>query len=169
MTAPQWQSQTDPEPMLRALPTELYQQELRLFCVACVRRVWHLLPDPCRQAVDVAELFARGAASQVQLQAAFDTAAPVIDALWAGGRSPDARAYATQAAGDATAPSPRTLATVLSTTSAAASAVACAAAAESDASHYDATFDAARLAELAAQAALLRQLIPNPTLITAPD
>lgn len=84
----------------------------------------------------------------------------MIHALWSGGRSPDARAYATQAAGDAAAPSPRTPAIVLSATGAAASAVACAAA-EADPTHYDATFDAPRIAELAAQAALLRELIPH--------
>jgi hypothetical protein len=147
--------------MLRLLPADRYQRELRLFCVACVRRVWHLLPDPCRRAVDVADQFARGSASQAQLHAAFDAAAPVINALWSGGRSPDARAYATQAAGDAAAPSPRTPATVLSATTAAASAAA-SATAEADAANYDAAFDAARTAELAAQATLLRELIPHP-------
>ena len=150
--------------MLRALPAERYQQELRLFCVACVRRVWRLLTDPCRHASEVSEQYARGAASPAHLCAAVAAASPVIDAVWSGGRSPDARAYATPAAGDATAPSPRTLATVLSATSAAASAVACSAA-ESDPTHYDATFDAARAAELAAQASLLRKLIPHPSLI----
>jgi hypothetical protein len=154
--------------MLRALPADRYQRELRLFCTACVRRVWHLLPDPCRQAIDVAEHFARGTASEAQLRAAFNAAVPAIDATWSGGRSPDASAYATQAAGDATAPSPRTPATVLSATTAAASALACAAA-ESAPAHYDATFDTARRAELAAQAALLRHLIPHPTLFTAFD
>src|SRR6478752_1130126 len=108
MTPEHWQSSTDPEPMLRLLPADRYQRELRLFCVACVRRVSHLLPDPCRQALDTAEQFAHGATSESQLRAAFDAAAPVIEALWSGGRSPDARAYATQAAGDAAAPSPRT-------------------------------------------------------------
>jgi len=147
--------------MLCILPADRYQRELRLFCVACVRRVWHLLPDACRKAVDVAEQFAHGAASEAQLRAAFDAAAPVIEALWSGGRSPDARAYATQAAGDAAAPSARTPATVVSATAAAASAVACTAA-ELDAANYDATFDAARIAELATQATLLRELIPHP-------
>jgi len=165
MTQPQWQSHTDPEPMLRTVPAQRYQRELRLFCVACARRVWHLLPDPCRQALDTADQFARGTASESQLSTAFDAAAPVIDALWSGGRSPDARAYATQGAGDAAAPSPRTLATVLSATAAAASAVA-RTAAETDPANYDATFDGARIAELAAQAGLLRELIPHPTLIT---
>jgi len=165
MTDPQWQSHTDPEPLLRALPAERYQRELRLFCIACVRRVAHLLPDPCRQALDTAEHFAHGASSEAQLRAATDIATPLINAVWSGGRSPDARAYATQASGDATAPSPRTLATVLSTTTAAAAALACSAA-ESDPANYDATFDATRIAELAAQATLLRQLIPRPTSIT---
>jgi hypothetical protein len=160
MTHQQWQSSTDPEPMLRTLPADRYQRELRLFCVACVRRVSHLLPDPCRQALDTAQQFAHGTASEAQLRAALDAATPVINALWSGGRSPDAIAYATQAAGDAASASPRTPATVLSTTTAAASALACTAA-ESDPANYDATFDTARTAELAAQAALLRKLIPH--------
>ena len=109
----------------------------------------------------MAEQFARGAASQSELRSAFEITEPVIDAVWSGGRSPDARAYATQAAGDAVGSYPRTPATVLSATDAAASAVGCAAA-ETDEANYDAVFDAARTAELAAQAALLRELIPHP-------
>ena len=107
----------------------------------------------------MAEQFALGAASQ--LDAACNAADPVIDEVWSGGRSPDARAYATQAAGDAAGPYPRTAGTVLSATTEAASAVGCAAA-EADDANYDATFHAARTAELAAQAALLRELIPHP-------
>ena len=147
--------------MVRALPGERYERELRLFCVACVRRVWGLLPDECRRAVDVAEQFARGTASHPALRAAFEAAGPVIEETWSGGRSPDARAYATQAAGDATAPYPRTAATVLSAAGEAASAVGCAAG-EADDANYDATFDAARAAELRWQAARLRELVPYP-------
>ena len=161
MTEEEWRAGSDPEPMVRALPPGKYERELRLFCVACVRRVSHLLPDACRRAVDLAEQFARGAASESELRAAFESAAAVIDEVWSGGRSPDARAYATQAVGDATAPYPPAPGKVLSATSEAASAVGCAAA-EADDANYDVAFDAARAAELSWQAAHLRDLVPYP-------
>ena len=37
--------------VLRSQRQDLYQRELRLFAVACARRVWHLLPVGCRSAV----------------------------------------------------------------------------------------------------------------------
>lgn len=159
MNEHEWQVCCDPELMVRTIATEKYQRELRLFCVACVRRVSYMLPDECQKALVVAEQFALGVATQSELCAAFKVAEPVINAVWSGGRSPDARAYATQAAGDAVAPCPRTLATVLSATDEAASAVGCVVA-EMDETNWDAAFDAARKAELAAQAILLRELVP---------
>ena len=161
MTELEWGACADPEPMVMALRTEKYQCELRLFGVHCVRRVWELLPEECRWAIEVAEQFAHDAASASELRAAFDSAVPVIDAVWSGGRSPDALAYATQAVGDAVGSYPRTPATVLSATGAAASAVGCTAA-EADEADYDAAFEAAREAELAVQAEMLRDLIPHP-------
>jgi hypothetical protein len=161
VTELEWQACKDPEQMVRAIPAERYQRELRLFCAVCVRRVWKLLPEECRRAVEVAERFARGSASHAELCAACDAADPVILAVWSGGRSPDARAYATNAAGDAAGEYPRTPATVLSATSEAASAVGCAAG-EADELNYDAVFDAARATELSWQAALLRSMVPYP-------
>jgi hypothetical protein len=161
LTEPEWQACNNPAPMIRALPAERYERELRLFCVGCVRGVWDLLPDACRRAVEVAERFARGTTSQSDLRAAFDAAAPVIDEVWSGGRSPDARAYATQAVGDAAAPWPRTVVSILSACGAAASAVGCVAA-EAAGSNYDTAFEAARAAELGRQAVLLRELVPYP-------
>jgi hypothetical protein len=46
--------------MVRALPTDRYQRKPLLFAVACVRRVWHLLPDASRAAVEASEQFAYG-------------------------------------------------------------------------------------------------------------
>ncbi|QEL19061.1 hypothetical protein [Limnoglobus roseus] len=40
------------------------ERKLRLFCAACCRRVWHLLPDGCRSAVEVAEAYSDGRADR---------------------------------------------------------------------------------------------------------
>lgn len=161
MTEQEWRSCTDPEPMVGALSADRYQRELRLFAVACARRGWHLLPAPARAAVDASEEFAEGRCAPDLLSAAVDRAADVAQAHWSGGRSPDARAYAESAAVDASSVWPRTAANVLATTTCAASAAGCAAA-EVDEARYDEVFESARRAELAAQAELLRGLVPSP-------
>lgn len=140
MTEQEWRSCGDPEPMVGALPADRYQRELRLFAVACARRVWHLLPAAARAAVDASEQFAED---------------------WSGGRSPDARAYAESAAVDASSVWPRTAANVLAATTCAASAAGCAAA-EANEARYDEVFESVRRAELAAQAELLRGLVSSP-------
>ena len=158
MTDSEWLSCEDPDPMVRALSAESHQRELRLFALACARRVWRLLPASLRATVDVAERFADGRASVAELIAAGATAQREAQAHWSGGRSPDAQAYAESAALDASSEWPRTAANVLAATSCAASAVACAAA-EADDTRYDLVFESAHKEELAAQAALLRGLI----------
>ena len=161
MTEAEWLSCGDPEPMVRALPADRYQRELRLFALACVRRVWHLLPAAVRTAVEVAELFANGRATASELDAAGTVAQRETQAHWSGSRSPDARAYAESAALDASSVWPRTVANVLAATSCAASAAGCAAA-DADEARYDQVFESARRGELGAQAALLRDLVRSP-------
>jgi len=66
---------TAPEPRwvawIAIQPGVLTDRELRLFACFCARQNWHLLTDPrSRNAVEVAERYAEGNASQEELEAA---------------------------------------------------------------------------------------------------
>ncbi len=72
MTEDEWMACDDPEPMLEHLGGKLADRELRLFGVACIRRVWHLLRyERGRVAVEVASRFAQGEAREDELARAF--------------------------------------------------------------------------------------------------
>lgn len=161
MTAADWRVSNDPEPMVRALPADRFQWEFRLFALACARRVWHLLPESARAAVEGQERFIAGRASAAEAETLLLAADREAQAYYSGGRSPDARAYAESAVGVSPA-RPVTAAQVLSVSSCAASAVACATADPHPDGEYDRAYDAARAAELAAQAELLRGIVSLP-------
>ena len=67
----------------------LTDTELRLFACWCVRQIWHLLTDKrSRRAVEVAERFAEGKATQDELTAARAAAwAAAWDAAWDAARA----------------------------------------------------------------------------------
>lgn len=60
MTEQEWLTSADPEPMLAFLRTRATGRKLRLFAVGCCRRVWPLLDEWSRRAVEVAEALAEG-------------------------------------------------------------------------------------------------------------
>jgi len=159
MTEAEWQLCNDPDPMIRSLVTTRYQRELRLFAVACVRRVWFLLPDATREAVEISERYADGRISEEELRRAVAAADEVAQTAFPGHSAPDARAYATSAAVDACSVWPQTASKVQAAISCAASAAACAAAESVPDDRYDAVYEATRQAELVVQCELLREII----------
>lgn len=70
MTEAEWNACNTPKPMLKSLRGNISVRKLRLFAVACCRRIWHLLPDErSRRAVDWSEEFADGLANHPGLAA----------------------------------------------------------------------------------------------------
>jgi hypothetical protein len=67
-----WRECNDPDAMLAMLGDKACPRRLRLFSVACCRRVWHLLEESAfREAVQAAERFALGESTDKQLDAAW--------------------------------------------------------------------------------------------------
>lgn len=62
MTEAEWLTCNEPSPMLAFMRRRLSQRKLRLFAVACCRRVWEGVTPYARLAVEVAERFADGLA-----------------------------------------------------------------------------------------------------------
>jgi hypothetical protein len=61
MTEAEWDACADPMKMLESLRGRASDRKLRLFAVACCRRVLPLLQEPaCRLAVETAEQYADG-------------------------------------------------------------------------------------------------------------
>jgi hypothetical protein len=91
MTETEWVACDDPKAMLAFLHTwsQASKQNLRLFSCAACRRVWPLLTDErARRAIEVAERYADGAATDEEREAAQREAAAVrqlggVTAKWA--------------------------------------------------------------------------------------
>lgn len=83
MTEQEWLSCTDSAAMLEFLRDRIDERKMRLFGVACCRRIWQLLNDErSRTAVEKAELFADGKVSQEEVTAAGKAAKDVWDAIY---------------------------------------------------------------------------------------
>lgn len=75
MTEAEWLTCTNPTPMLEVLRDRTSDRKLRLFTCACGRFVGHLLTDSrSKEALAVAERFADGLASKVEMEAVLQPA-----------------------------------------------------------------------------------------------
>lgn len=65
-----WLNSTDRTKLLEYMTGRTSDRKFRLFGCACCRRIWHLLSEPCRKAVVVAERFADEQADEDEVEAA---------------------------------------------------------------------------------------------------
>jgi hypothetical protein len=80
MTGEEWAASDDAFLMLRAHARGVNRRRLRLFACACCRHFWdHFQREPSRRAVEVAERFADGRATEEERKSAFDDARRACD------------------------------------------------------------------------------------------
>jgi hypothetical protein len=94
MTESEWLNCTRPDDLYldRFASTPRPWRKLRLFACGCCRQIWEYVSDPrCRAAVEVAELYADGLATDAQFDAAFDAVEEACDEIEA--RNPKSIEY----------------------------------------------------------------------------
>lgn len=85
MTEAEWETCRNPAAMVAYMDSRASARKRRLFPCACVRRVWSQLTDtPSCHAVEVAERFADGEATEAELQAAHAEAAGITHGVMSG-------------------------------------------------------------------------------------
>jgi hypothetical protein len=73
MTESEWNAYNDPDPMVDYAQSARHPslRKCHLFACACVRRIWHLLPDQgWREAVETAERYVDGVVGLAELASA---------------------------------------------------------------------------------------------------
>lgn len=161
MTEAEWLAGSEPQPMLEFVGDRASSRKLRLFAVACCRRLWPLIAEaPCRAAVEVAERFADGLVT-AEVQEAARTAAERVHQEVEDTEAPlfSGVAYATAYAASYTI---HDQGTVRLACRAAVNAACAAGHALSSQGAPENEVAAATHAEFAAQTALVRDLFGNP-------
>jgi hypothetical protein len=81
MTESEWLICQDPQAMLGFVSTSVEGggRKLRLFALACLRRIWPRLPEQRRLEVEVAERFVDGLVGRAELRAAGDAESTVFE------------------------------------------------------------------------------------------
>jgi hypothetical protein len=164
VTETEWDACADPEPMLRLLRRKASDRKMRLFLVACCRKILSLLQEErspaaehaerCREAVEVAERYADGLAERAALTRA---ANEMFMPEWPGGATAMFDWYLMNTSLAADFSDPRTCVYFLLE----------AALRPSDLPRFEAVArsasrDAADLVSAALQATLLREILGNP-------
>src|SRR5215472_15124566 len=119
MTESEWLTSTDPQAMMEFIrgtwcasrgDNHAADRKLRLFAVTCCHQVWHLLTDErSRNAVEVAERYADGEATEEELSAAWTAARAAAEsaaswaASWAAWAAARAASWAAQSAAESAA------------------------------------------------------------------
>lgn len=163
-----WLASTDPDQMLHFLGDGASARKLRLFALACCRRIWHLLTEKCRTAVEVAEAHFDGGVSKEQLATARkgirDSFASLIRAPGRGAQV-TATYVVLSAVSTSISRSPASIANVVArgARQAVESVITLAPGALAyDSADFQASIDALVRAEAVKQSDLLRELFGNP-------
>ena len=91
MTETEWLACTNPQPMLEFLRRKASDRKVRLFAVACCRRVWSSLEhEEFRDAVRKAESFADGLADRAEMLQAHEKACAIFGKLHGKDNGPGA-------------------------------------------------------------------------------
>lgn len=170
LTEADWNASADPDALLEHLRGRISERKLRLFVVACCRRVGHLLTEPrCKQAVEVAERFADdlvGTAELEEVHAAAQLSKPLFaDANWAAAWA--AAPQATRAAAEAPFLAAQAVARIAADSARSAAWAAVRVGAPDSAraaawASFEAITESAQTAERREQAGLLREMTGNP-------
>jgi hypothetical protein len=163
MNATEWVRATDPDPMLKAVQVKQHRRAVRLFSCACCRRLSSFLPPESLASAEVAERFADGLASRLELDHAHAAANGAVlslprDWLWPVTRLRYATGAAAQCSKGVAATTPGAAAIA----DQAAQAVAIHIAIAVPDREFTRTRDATYTAERAAQAAIAREIFGNP-------
>ena len=81
MTEAEWLACDNPEKMVEFCRGKVSDRKLRLFAVACCRRLWNLLTDDRSvEALDICEKYVEGVASRRRMEIAHAVAAEAVAA-----------------------------------------------------------------------------------------